>query len=160
MKKDLTGKREEALSFLVDHETGVLATLSKSGELHARLVYYTCDDSFNVFFMTLQNTRKVSDIAANPHAAFVVSEMERPRTLQIEGVVTDLTDTATIDPILSDFVKRLMAHTQYGIPIAHLDGSEIKFYRLTPDWVRWGDFTSGQGTDAVLAEVDPKDLVA
>jgi general stress protein 26 len=160
MEKDLKEKREEALSFLVDHDAGVLATLSGTGELHARLVYYTCDDSFNVYFMTLKNTRKVSDVAFNPHVAFVVSEMERPRTLQIEGIVTDLTDSATLNPLLSDFIQRLMAHTKYGIPLAHFDESEIKFYRLTPDWVRWGDFTFGQGTDEVLTEVDPKDPVA
>jgi general stress protein 26 len=159
MKKDIAGKREEALSFLVDHETGVLATISKSGEPHARLIYYTCDDSFNVYFMTLKSTRKVSDLICNPRAAFVVSETERPRTLQIEGVVTDLTDTAIISPTLSDFVERLMAHTKYGIPLAHFDESEIKFYSITPSWVRWGDFTIGQGTNEVLSEVDPKDPI-
>jgi general stress protein 26 len=160
MKKDVGEKRDEALSFLVDQEVGVLATVSRAGEAHARLVYYTCDDSFNVYFMTLKNTRKVSDMASNPHAAFVISETERPRTLQMEGMITDLTDTATIDPTLSDFIQRLMDHTKYGIPITRLDESEIKFYRLAPEWVRWGDFTFGQGTDAVLTEVDPKDLVA
>jgi general stress protein 26 len=159
MEKNPEGKRDDALSFLVQNETGVLSTLSSVGELHARLVYYTCDDSFNVYFMTLKNTRKISDLASHPHAAFVVSETERPRTIQIEGTVTDLTDTATIDPTLTDFVQRLMGHTQYGIPLARFDESEIKFYRLVPNWVRWGDFTFGQGTDEVLTEVDPRDLI-
>ena len=154
MKKDNEGKREEALSFLVDHDAGVLATCSRANVAHARMVYYTCDDAFNVYFITLKNTRKVADLAANPQAAFVVSEMEIPRTIQIEGKVEDLTNSATIDPLLSDFVHRLMSHEKYGIPLSHFDASELKFYKLTPDWVRWGDFTFGQGTDKVLTEID------
>lgn len=155
MKPDAEGKREDALSFLVDHDTGVLATISRAGEPHARLLYYTCDDSFNVYFITLKDTRKASDIASNDKAAFVVSETEIPRTLQMEGTVADLTDTATVDPLLTDFVQRLTAHTTYNIPITRFDTSELKFYKLTPTWVRWGDFTFGQGTDTVLTEVDP-----
>ncbi len=155
MKPDNEGVREEALGFLVNHDAGVLATISRSGEPHARLVYYTCDDSFTIYFMTLANTRKVSDIASNGKAAFVVSEQEIPRTIQIEGTVTDLSETATIDPLLADFVHRLMSHTQFGIPLAHFDTSELRFYKLTPSWVRWGDFTFGQGTDEVLTVIDP-----
>jgi general stress protein 26 len=154
MKAASEGKREEALSFLVNHDTGVLATLSRANETHARMVYYTCDDAFNIYFITLKNTRKVSDLASNEQAAFVVSEMEVPRTIQIEGVVEDLTSSAVVDPLLTDFVHRLMSHDKYGIPLSHFDASELKFYRLTPTWVRWGDFTFGEGTDKVLTEID------
>jgi general stress protein 26 len=154
MNADQERKREEALSFLVDHDAGVLATLSRQNEVSARLVYYTCDDAFNVYFLTLKDTRKVADLTANPQAAFVVSEMEIPRTIQMEGRVEDLTDSATVDPLLSDFVRRLRSHEKYGIPLTRLDASELKFFRLTPTRVRWGDYTFGQGTDAVLTDID------
>jgi general stress protein 26 len=157
MKQDIEGKRDDALSFLVNHDAGVLATLSPADETHARLVYYTCDDAFNVYFLTLRNTRKVSDLASNPQAAFVVSEIGELRTIQIEGIVEDLTESAIIDPLLTGFVHRLMSHTKYGIPLTRLDGSELKFYKLTPSWVRWGDFTFGQGTDNVLTEINPEE---
>lgn len=157
MNPDPEGKREEALSFLVNHDAGVLATRSGDGEPRARMMYYTCDDAFNVYFMTLKNTRKVADLATHPRAAFVVAKTDIPRTIQLEGNVEDLTETATIDPLLSDFVHRLMAHTTYGIPLSRFDADEIRFYRLTPAWVRWGDFTAEQGTDNVLTEIDPSE---
>ncbi len=153
-------KRDEALSFLVAHTTGTLATISSEGSPRARLVYYTCDDAFQVYFVTLANTRKVSDLTANPRAAFVVSEPEIPRTIQMEGTVTDLTDSATNDPLLSDLVHTLMSNKQYGPPLARFDTSTLKFYRITPTWVRYGDFTFGQGSDAVLTEVDPSEDTA
>lgn len=149
-------KRDEALSFLVNHDAGVLATVSRESQPGARMVYYTCDDSFNVYFMTLKNTRKVSDLASNRRAAFVVADQEVPKTIQVEGDVSDLTDTATLDPLLSDFVKRLSAHEPYGIPLAHLDASEIRFYKLAPTWIRWDDFTFGRGTDEVFTRIEPE----
>lgn len=155
MNTDTEGKRDEALSFLVDHDAGVLATVSHAGEPHARMVYYTCDDAFNVYFITLKKTRKVADISSNSRAAFVVSEMEVPRTLQVEGTIEDLTNTATVDAVLVDFIRRLMDKKPYGIPLSHFDGDELVFYRLTPNWIRWGNFTFGQGTDQVLMRIDP-----
>jgi general stress protein 26 len=157
MQLDPTDKRDDALSFLVAHTLGVLATVSDENTPHARSIYYTCDDSFNVYFITLANTRKVADLKKNPHAAFDVSEHNIPRTIQMEGIVTDLTDTATIDATLSDLVEVLMSQKPYGIPLARFDSSKLNFFRLTPTWVRWGDFTVGTGTKNVLTEVEPKE---
>lgn len=153
MEQDPTGKREEALSFLVNNETGVLATISSEGTPHARLVYYTSDDSFNVYFLTLANTRKVADMTANAQVAFTVTQTDIPRTLQIEGTVTDLTETATNDPLLVNFVHLLTSKKTYGIPVEHLDASVIRFYKISPTWIRWGDFTFGEGTEAVLTSI-------
>ena len=87
----------------------------------------------------------------------MVADLNIPRTLQMEGTATDLTDTAEVDPLLSDFVHRLMSHKRFGIPLARFDASELKFFRFTPTWVRWGDFTFGEGTAEVLTEVNPKE---
>ncbi len=157
MELDPLDKRDDALSFLVAHTTAVLATLSDKGTPRARTIYYTCDDSFNVYFITLTNTRKVADLAGNPHGAFVVSEVDIPRTLQMEGTITDLTDSATIDTRLSDLVEVLMSNKNYGAPLTRFDTSTLRFYEFTPSWVRWGDFTFGKNTETVLTEVNPKD---
>jgi general stress protein 26 len=153
METDSQAKRDEALSFLVNTDVGILATSSRDGQPSARMVYYTCDDSFNLYFITLKNTRKAAQIAQNSRVAFVVSEIDSPHTIQIEGEAHDISATATNDAMLTDFVKRLAAHTQFGIPLTHLDASELMFYRITPSWIRWGDFTFGTGTDKVLTEL-------
>lgn len=153
MESNLDGKREEALSFLFAHTSGILATVSPEGNPHARLMYYTCDDFFNIYFLTVANTRKAGDIAAHPRAAFVISELEMPRTLQLEGTVENLTDTAVIDPLLTDFVHTLTSVKPYGIPLERFDTGTLAFYRITPDWIRWGDFTFGRGSDNVFTEI-------
>ena len=155
MNTDAQGIRDEALSFLVDHDAGVLSTVS-GGAPRSRLVYYTCDDAFNIFFITLANTRKVADLAGSPHASFVVSELETPRTLQLEGTVADLTETATMNPLLLNFIRTLMEKDGHGIPLEHFDAAAIKLYQFTPAWVRWGDFAYRLGTDNVFTLIDPE----
>jgi general stress protein 26 len=148
-------KREEALAFLKSRSTGVLATIASDGMPRARLVYFACDDEFNVYFITFANTRKAFDIRMHPVAAFVVAEEGTPKTLQLEGSVADLTETATIDPTLSELVERLMSNKEYGAPLMRFDSSKLRFYKLMPKWLRWGDFTEGHTTDEVLTELHP-----
>ncbi len=148
-------KRDTALAFLKANDAGVLATVSPEGKPHARLVYYTSDESFNIYFITLASTRKVADIGANPQVAFTVSTVETPQALQLEGIATDLTDTATNDPLIVAFIQKLIPKKPYGIPLEHLDAAVIRIFKITPDWVRFGDFTYGDGTDRVLTEIPP-----
>jgi uncharacterized pyridoxamine 5'-phosphate oxidase family protein len=155
MEKNTTEKRDKALSFLTMNETGVLATVSPDGKPHARLLYYTSDESFNIYFITLASTRKVADMKANPHVAFTVSTVDMPQALQLEGTVTDLTETATNDPLIVAFIQKLIPKKPYGIPLEHLDTAVIRIFKITPDWVRFGDFTYGEGTNAVLTDITP-----
>jgi uncharacterized pyridoxamine 5'-phosphate oxidase family protein len=155
MEKNTKGKRDKALAFLAQNETGVLATVSPEGNPHARLLYYTSDEAFNIYFITLANTRKVADIQANAHVAFTASTVDVPQSLQLEGTVTDLTDTATNDPLTVAFIQKLMLKKPYGMPLERLDAAVIRIFKITPDWVRFGDFSYGEGTDAVLTEIAP-----
>ena len=142
-----------ARAFLTSHSLGVLSTLSPEGTPRARTMYYAADDHFNVFFITTSGTRKVTDIAHRAVAAFVVSNEDGPQTMQIEGTITDCTDTATIDPVTLNLLDTLRARGEHFAPVTHLDMNGIRFYKLTPSWVCWGDFMRGQGTDAVLVEI-------
>lgn len=155
MKLDAEEQRDEALSFLLNHEVGTLATVSKDGTPRARLVYYTCDDAFNIYFLTMKNTRKVADLESNAAAAFVVSEARVPRTIQIEGKVADVTDDHSLGALTTAFFRQLSSEERpYRIPLTRLDAGSFAFYRLTPTSVRWGDYASGERTEEVLVEIE------
>ena len=147
-----TDFRSQALAFLKAHQTGVLATANASGP-HARTVYFASDKAFNIYFVTHADTRKWADLEADPHAAFVVSHEKVPQTLQLEGTVTNLTKTALIDPALVDLTLVLLSNTNYFAPLTRFNPSDMVFLKLTPTWIRWGDFTQGLGTATVLREI-------
>ena len=146
--------RSSALAFLKAHKTGVLATLASKGP-RARTVYYACDHSFSIYFVTHGDTRKWEDLQADARAAFVVSDEHVPQTVQIEGAVTNLTKTALIEPALVDLTMVLLSNTNYFAPLTRFNPADMVFLKLTPSWVRWGDFTSGAHTEEVLREIAP-----
>lgn len=151
---DTTEARVAALALLKKEHAGVLSTLSPEGEPRARLLYYSCDDAFNIYFLTFANTRKVQDLKAFPKVAFTVVDRTVLQTLQIEGDVADITNSPVNDDIIEKLFDHLQMNTEHYAPLARFDRSDIIFYRLTPTWVRFGNFTEGHKTSEVLFELD------
>lgn len=147
-------QKSDAVAFLKEHDLGTLATLSSEGIPRARTVYYTCDDSLSVYFLTLANTRKVSDIRSNSHAAFVVTDPEKSQTIQIEGVFEEMTDTATFGPVISNLTARLFPEGKEPAPITHMDSAKPLLFKLIPTWIRFGDFVETQGSNEVFSSVE------
>ena len=156
---DKETKRALALEFLKSHTAGVLATLSREGTPHASVVYYTCDDAFSVFFVTLISSRKYAAMKANPNAAFVVGTLDVPQTLQMEGVVTELTaGDEMMGKKLPELLQRLTSNATYFAPITKLDPADIVVMWLQPKWIRWADYATPEaGNKNVFTEFDPKE---
>ncbi|MBU6323295.1 pyridoxamine 5'-phosphate oxidase family protein [Patescibacteria group bacterium] len=147
--------RKEALAFLKAHTTGTFSTVAPDGTPRARTVYFASDKTFAIYFVTLANTRKWEDVQAHARGSFVVSEEKVPRTLQIEGTITNLTKTALIDPALVELTIVLLSNTNYFAPITRFSPGDMVFLKLTPTWVRWGDFSEGRGTNEVMRVLVP-----
>ena len=153
MRMEEKESRAAALAFLKDRKTGVLATIAQDGAARARTVYFASDDSFGIYFVTNADTRKWSDLQHDHWAAFVVSDEVAPQTLQLEGTVKDLSGIALIEPELASLAAIILSNTRYFAPLTRFDPSAVMFLKLTPSWVRFGDFTSGKGTESVLREI-------
>ena len=145
--------RNTALAFLKAHITGALATVSPEGTPRVRTIYFASDDSFSIYFVTHGDTRKWTDLQTTAQAAFTIADETVPQTLQIEGTVSNLTKTALIDPALVDLTAVLLSNTNYFAPLTRFSPADMVFLKLTPHWVRWGDFSQGNGTNEVLTEI-------
>lgn len=146
-------KKEEALAFLKQRTTGVLATV-EGGKPHASTVFYVCDDDFNIYFVTLFASRKFQAVRGNPVVAFTVSDRDVPQTVQIEGVAAELTHNDEKRAHMADLVKVLTANSRYYAPLTRLDPSEIVMLWIKPSWVRWGDFASAvSGNEHIFSEI-------
>src|SRR5437870_201803 len=110
MEPDAETKRAIALDFLKSHTAGVLASVSREGDPRASVVYYTSDETFSIFFLTLISSRKYAALKANPKAAFVVGTLDVPQTLQIEGTVTELHDGETTGKHVPELMQRLTSN--------------------------------------------------
>ena len=145
--------KQTALTFLKDRTLGTLATLSGDGTPRARTIHYVASDAFEIYFITLAGTRKVEDINANHLGSFVVYDDAVPRTVQIEGTISEQADTTIGDPYMQQLLGILEAKGDHFAPLTHLDANTVLFYKLTPTWVRYGNFAGTDGTDAALVEI-------
>lgn len=154
MTSDTENARKDALSFLKHHKTGVLATVAASGEPHASMVFYTADDNFNIYILTLINSRKFAALEANPKVAFTVSMPHVPQTLQIEGIAMDITldeEAKEKTPIL---LEVLNSNNWFYGPISKLDPKDTVVVWIKPTWIRWADYAFQQnGSEHVLQEI-------
>ncbi len=146
--------RKDALAFLLRHKTGVLATVTEEGEPHASMVYYTADQDFNVYFLTLVSTRKFRALQMQPRVAFTVSSLEVPQTLQIEGNAMDISLDVEASVKKDELLTMLNANPWFPAPITRLDPAMEVVVWIRPLWVRWADYAFAEkGTDHVFKTI-------
>lgn len=150
-----TDPKHAALEFLASKRTGVLSTLSADDAPRARLVYYSHDEAFNIYFLTLANTRKADDLRHSKKVAFTVADEVEPRTVQIEGTAEDITNAPAEDAVIETLFHNLQMNAKYYAPLARFDRGDVRFFRIAPAFVRFGDFTEGHSTSEVLFTIEP-----
>ncbi len=146
-------KTKDALTFLKGNKTGVLGTVSAEGWPRVSLLFYVSDDEFNIYLMTLSDSRKYTDILKNPKVAFTVASVDTPQTIQIEGTAEIMEPENTEEEHLSHLVELMTANTRFYSPATKLSsgGGAAKLIKITPSWIRWGDFafSGDKASDAV-----------
>lgn len=154
MEQTIDNARKDALSFLRHHRVGVLATVSGRGEAHASMVHYVADDEFNVYILTLINSRKFKAIEEHPQVAFTIAVPDVPQTLQIEGKAMDISLDEEAKAKKVELFEALNSNPWFYGPISKLDPAETVVVWIRPTWVRWADYAfAPMGTENVLKEI-------
>ena len=146
--------RKDALAFLLRHKTGVLSTLSPEGRVHGSMIYYIADENFNIYFLTLSNSRKFKALQANPAVAFTVATPEVPQTLQFEGVAMDISLDEEATKKKEQLLETLNSNPWFYPPVAKLDVADTVVVWVRPTWVRWADYAfADAGSEHVFKEI-------
>ena len=145
---------KDALAFLKRHKTGVLATSAREYQVHSSMVYYTADDDFNIYFLTLRSTRKFKALSAHPQIAFTVSTPEVPQTLQIEGMAMDISLDEEAVKKKDKLFEVLNSNPWFAGPITKLDPATSAVIWIRPTWIRWADYAFAEsGNEHVFKEI-------
>jgi len=131
--------RIELLQFMRGHTLAVQSSASPSGAPQAAVVGFVVTDDFEVFFDTLDTTRKVRNLRRNPKIAFVIGGLTNgdERTVQYEGVADEPSGAE---------LQRLKEIYFSVFP----DGRErqswpgLIYVRAKPTWIRYSDFNQAQ----------------
>jgi len=141
--------RAGLLAFMRQEKYGVEASVSGSGTPQIAVVGVVVSDRFEVFFDTLESTRKAANLRKNPAIALTLGPTAQAteRTVQLEG---------TADEPRDGELRRLLDLYFERFP----DGRErqrwpgIMYFRVTPAWLRYSDFSRNPPLVAELSAAD------
>jgi general stress protein 26 len=154
MDQEQSRARTDALAFLKRNKTGILATVSKEWVPHASAVYYTADDDFNVYFLTLMSSRKYAALNAHPEVAFTIMREDVPQILQMEGTAMDISFAEEAKGKKEELFEVLNRNPFFYPPVAKLDPSESVIIWFKPKWIRWADYAFAEsGSEHVFKKI-------
>ena len=127
--------RAKLLRFMRSHSLAVQASVSSSGGPQAAVVGFVVTDNFEIFFDTVDTTRKVRNLRANPKIAFVIGGLTDAdeRTVQYEGVADE---PRVIE--LQHLKKLYFRRFPDGVERQTWPG--LVYVRARPTWIRFSDF--------------------
>lgn len=132
---------------------GVLSTVNEEGHPQSASMYYVFGDDLALYFVTREGSRKYLNILKNPHVSFVVTREHPAHTLQFEGVAHEVTDAHEENEYFSRLVT-LAVESNFVPPVSQrVFEGRIMFIKMTPTWVRVGNFETSIGGDEFSEEV-------
>ena len=130
--------RDDVLRFVRGHSLAVQASVSPSHVPQAAVVGFVVTDGFELFFDTVESTRKAHNLRQNPAVAVVIgtpnsNDAGSEITVQYEGVA-DEPEGAELDALKALYFARFP------------DGRDrqqwpgILYFRIRPRWLRFSNY--------------------
>lgn len=127
--------RTELLQFMRGHALAVQASVSPLDAPQAAVVGFIVADDFEIFFDTVDTTRKVFNLRQNPRVAFVIGGITNgdERTVQYEGVADEPAGAELEHLKELYFVRFPDGRSRQGWP-------GLVYMRARPRWIRFSNF--------------------
>lgn len=120
---------------------GVISTVNEDAKAkpQSATVYYVCNDALDIFFVTRSSSRKYKNILVNSNVSFVVTNEHPPKTIQLEGTASEVTDPEEQIKYYDMLMARATANSPMP-PVTQIASGELVFLKMTTTWARFGDF--------------------
>jgi general stress protein 26 len=140
--------KKMVLDFLHQDEDmlGVVSTISSDNKPESAFVYYSFDEDLNIYFMTRANSRKGQNILENKNVAYAIVSRNPPQTLQLDGEASFVDEKEMQKKLFKELVE-FASKNYFASPIAQMQSSELVFIKITPHWMRFGNFEARRHGD-------------
>ncbi len=131
----------EATKFLKEHDTAVLSTVDRTGNVNGATVYYLVGSDSCIYILTKSGTAKGRNVHTHSQVALTVHEPGTLQTVQLQGVAEVETDQAVKAKVFSEIVKpRLYRDKMQLPPVTKLHEGAFVIIRINPTLVSFHDY--------------------
>ncbi len=132
-------KKQKALDFMRGQKYCTLCT-SVGDVPHSAYMMFIVEDDLKMYFLMRPNTEKFKNIEANPNVAVNVTDEEKLRQIQYQGVAKVLEGKSYYD-WLNFYLDKIQSEIDDGLPpLLKLKGVELNVIEVEPRSVKFGDF--------------------
>jgi uncharacterized protein YhbP (UPF0306 family) len=144
--------RQELLVTMRSHRFAIQVSVSPTASPQAAVVGIVVTDEFELFFDTLDTTRKMRNLRKNPKIAFVIGGTVEgdERTVQYEGIA-DEPKGSELERLKTIYFNR------FPDGPARQAWPGLVYVRARPSWIRYSDFNVAPPT---ILEFDGSQLAA
>lgn len=138
-------KHEQSLRIVKKNPIGVVSSFNKNSlQLHmspqSSAVMAIVEDDFSLYFLTKTKSRKHYNIHSNPHVSFVFSDLKTCETVQVEGMVEEVSNEEDVLHYAFEIRKKISNRGRAFHPTEQLPRGEFTLYKCSPFWIRYGNF--------------------
>lgn len=128
--------------FISSHNTAVLSTIDREGNVHGSVIHYvSIDDVF--YFITKQETSKNQDIALHGQVSLTIHDTDSLKMVQISALADVETDNMLRSEVYSQIsTPRQYKEGNYLPPIITMKKGDIVVIRLTPTDIKYKDYST------------------
>lgn len=137
--QNITDKK--AVVFLKEHDTAVLSTVDRTGNVSGAVVYYLVDQNNLIYILTKSDTGKGRNVYAHSQIALTIHEPGTLQTLQIQGTAEVETDQKVKDSVFARMVKpRAYKDETYLPPVTKLKKGSFMVIRISTTFMSYHDY--------------------
>jgi uncharacterized protein YhbP (UPF0306 family) len=144
--------RQELLAMMRAHRYATQASVASTASPQAAVAGVVVSDNFELFFDTLDTTRKMRNLRQNPKIAFVIGGTVEgdERTVQYEGLA-DEPKGSELERLKTIYFNR------FPDGPARQTWPGLVYVRARPSWIRYSDFNV---EPPAIIELDGNQLAA
>lgn len=136
-------------NYLTEHTIAVLSTVDPNNKPYAATMFYVIDEMLNFYFFSRKDTRKVANIRHDAHVAVTVIDQVKAVTVQSQGIVEEIEDEEVRTQIVAKIAEQNVQKVSHlwPPPLSRLPEGELIIFKVTPLWLRYGDYSRADGAD-------------
>lgn len=135
-------KDAQAIDFLQKHDTAVLSTVDRTGNVQGAVVHYVVDIKDRLYVVTKSETAKARAAFVHSQVALTIHEAGTVKTLQIEGNVA-VEQNLEMRNMVFDSIIKLRSYKEGLLlpPVTKISKGSFVVLRITPSRIQFSDYS-------------------